>query len=324
MDANPQNAQMLGNYVDVIRACGGLMIQREVCDPMKIVVSAAKRSARGFGLIGMIVSTFVSLSSQVNAATTCPVPFLAQGESANVDGTTVTATSSTAEYGGVAGRYLHRPPGSFDTTWTFSPAISSIDFETLNHADGVGADEKYAFTAKDGSGNTVQTFDIIDFDGTTPITFSSPVTTLVTTYTPTSGVYGSYLFLNLSAGADSLCINSTAATVRAPSGSMTAGSTPPTLTPTAFVTGSNPETPVSFDTAPTCVLEDGNSNEVELSSSTPPGVYTVVCTGGSADGYTFGTYLEGEFVVEDAGEYEFYVPRKWWDALHSQELPHTL
>ena len=300
------------------------MTQREVRDPMKKVVSAAKRSTRGFGLIGLVVVSITALSARANAATTCPIPFLLQGASANVDGTTVTATVNPAEDGGAPGRYLHRPLGSLDTTWTFSPGISSIDLVTLNHADALALFETYTFTAKDGSGNTVEGFSIVNFDGTTSKTFASPVTTLITTYTPTSGVVGSYLFLNLSAGADSLCINSTAATVRAPSGTMTAGATPPALTPTAFVTGSNPETPVSFGTAPTCVLEDGNSNEVELSSSTPPGVYTVVCTGGSADGYTFGTYLEGEFVVEDAGEYEFSVPRKWWDALHTQELPHTL
>lgn len=288
---------------------------------MKRSLHGARRSARNLGLVGILAVSLTAFPSQVGAVTTCPVPFLQQGESANVDGTTVTATFSTAEYGGVASRYLHRPPNSLDTTWTFSPAISSIDFVTLNHADGVGQDENYAFTAKDGSGNTVRTFDILDFDGTTSITFSSPVSTLVTTYTPTSGVYGSYLFLNLSAGNDSAC--TVPATVRAPSGSMTAGSTPPALNPTAFVTASNPETPITFSTAPTCILEDGSSNEIELSPSTPPGVYTVVCTGGSADGYTFSVYLNGEFIVEDPAGNAFPAPQKWWDALHTEELPHT-
>jgi hypothetical protein len=158
-----------------------------------------------------VVTTGVSVvgSSPVFAAGYCKAPYLAQGSSSYIDGTTVTATVNEASDGG-DGRYLHQSamtPPKLDTTWTFAPAITKVQFETENHDD---ADiESYAFTAKDGSGNTVATFDITDVDGFDERTFGTPVASISVTYTPDTspgpGDYGSFLYLYLDDGGDGVC-----------------------------------------------------------------------------------------------------------------------
>lgn len=266
-------------------------------------------------------------SSARAAVDFCKAPFLAQGASGFVDGVNVAATVNEASDGG-DGRYLHQSgmtPPKLDTTWTFTPAITTVQFETENHDDGIGADENYAFTAKDSSGNTVTTFNITDTDGDNVQTFGSPVSSISVSFTPatsgTPGQYGSFIYLWLSSGADSECSTDGPATVRPPSGSMAAGSEPPLLVATAFVSGSNPETPVTFSTDPVCSLEDSAGNPVVLSSSTPPGTYAVVCTGGTAAGYEMTTYLEGEFIVTESDPGEYPAPRNY--IVHLQALPDT-
>jgi hypothetical protein len=280
--------------------------------------------------VGAVVAAGVSVigSSPVFAVDYCKAPFLAQGASGFVDGVNVIATVNEASDAG-SGRYLHQSqmtPPKLNTTWTFWPAITKVQFETENHDDGVGADENYAFTAKDGSGNTVTTFNITDTDGFNAQTFGTPVSSISVSFTPatsaTVGQYGSFIYLWLSAGVDEACSTDGPATVRPPSGSMVAGSEPPALLATAFVSGSSPETPVTFSTDPVCGLEDANGNPVALSSSTPPGTYVVVCTGGTASGYEMSTYLEGEFIVTESGTFEYQAPRDY--ILHHLALPDTL
>ncbi len=265
----------------------------------------------------------------VSAAGTCSAaPYLAQGASTSVANVLVTATVNTAKsVGGQPTYYLHQSvPASttpaLDTTWTFSPGISEVQFTTIFHADG-SSPENYAFTAKNSSGGTVRTFDITDVDGSFRYAFSAPVTEIVTTYTPTSGIFGSYLIMSLSSEPGACGAVDRPATVRAPSGTMTAGATPPTLTATAFVTGPNPETPVTFMTAPTCGLEDGLGNPVVLSRSTPVGTYVVVCVGGTATGFELLTYLDGVFAVEEyrRGFPEDYLERRL--AAEASLLPDT-
>jgi hypothetical protein len=291
--------------------------------------TASRRSAiaRRLAVIAVVTSgVSVVGSPSVLAVDYCKAPYLAQGSSSYVDGTSVTATVNEAADAG-SGRYLHQSsmsPPRINTTWTFSPAISKVQFETENHDDATV--ESYAFTAKDGSGNTVATFTITNVDGFDVQTFGTPVASISVAYSPTTsgtpGGYGSYLYLWLSAGADGVCSTTSPATVRAPSGTMVAGTEPPSLLATAFVSGSNPETPVTFSTDPVCGLEDANGNPVALSSSTPPGTYVVVCTGGTASGYEMSTYLEGEFIVTESAPGEFQAPRDY--ILRLQALPDTL
>lgn len=292
------------------------------------LVMARRLTVVAFVAVGI---SSVASSSALAAVDYCKAPFLSQGASGFVDGVNVIATVNEASNAG-SGRYLHQSgmsPPKLNTTWTFSPAITKVQFQTENHADGVPLQENYAFTAKDASGNTVTTFNITDTDGYNVQTFGSAVSSISVSFTPatsaTPGAYGSFIYLWLSSGVDLACSTDGPATVRPPSGSMVAGSVPPVLVATAFVSGSNPETPVTFSTDPVCGLEDASGNPVVLSSSTPPGTYVVVCTGGTAAGYEMSTYLEGSFVVteSDPGGFDISVP--WYFRQASEPaLPDTL
>ncbi len=283
-----------------------------------------------------LVSMITGMSMAVNhaessfAAGTCiPVPYLAQGASTPIGGVTVSAVVNTANsVGGQPNYYLHQSvPASvnpaLDTTWAFSPPISQIQFKTLNHGDGDepgggGLKENYAFTAFGVAGNVVSRFNILDEDGQFQFAFSAPVASIAVTYTPTVGIYGSFLLLGLPTAAGAC--GSIEASVRATDQAMRFGSIPPTLTAAVFPTGSLDPLPVTFTSLPTCSLEDAQGNAVELSSSTPVGSYSIVCSGGEADGLDFVEYVAGEFVVEPTPEN----PRPTFDGdfvLRSSELP---
>ena len=140
------------------------------------------------------------------AAAWCSVSYLTQGSNETVLGVTVTATVNSAKTGPTTDIYWHdAQDGSIATTWTFSPAITRVQFETIAHADaGV---EEYTFTAKDSGNNNVGVpFEITNVDGVFPYTFTSPVSTIVVTYSPTTGPFGTYLKMFLETQGDS-CVS---------------------------------------------------------------------------------------------------------------------
>lgn len=163
-----------------------------------------QHSLRKFGasffcaLMGASMVFMTHAALPAGAASCDPVPFLAQGASQAVGGVTVTATVNTASQGNNGNTYLHRSGTELDTTWTFSPAISEMQFETQAHNDGSEA-ENYSFTARDANGATVATFDITNEDGQFRFAFASPVTSIAVTYTPTAPpiAFGSFLRLGL-------------------------------------------------------------------------------------------------------------------------------
>ena len=125
------------------------------------------------------------------------VPFLAAGQSAIVESTTVAATVNSGVQGDGAFVYLHQSNDRIRTTLRFTPGITTLRLRTRNHADGTA--ERYDFTFL-RSGSTVLTAALQHVDTTEVYTVAAPgFDTLDVFYThPTPagfGTYGSYLEL---------------------------------------------------------------------------------------------------------------------------------
>lgn len=251
------------------------------------------------------------------------VPFLAQGASASPGSITITATANTANQGPGSNYYLHQPRDmswtglpALDTTLTFSPGITQLVVRTSFHDDGwtgSGGKENYRFLATGPSG-FVDLFNILDVDGRFEYTFDDPVTTLKIEYSPSRGVYGSFLQMYLPQGCDTDPVpDPTSATVIAPSGWMLFGEvSPPPLTPRAVETD-DPSTDVTISSAPECDIyrqEDFDLSDLPapetLSSTTEVGTYFVYCTGATVDApYVIEYYELGEFrVIEELSDLE--------------------
>lgn len=190
------------------------------------------------------------------------IQYLEQGASATVGGITVTATLNTANQGPDSDYYLHQPAemswtgsDALDTILTFSSGITELVARTSFHDDGwsgSGGQENYRFVAKNSGGGVVGIFDIRDVDGRFEYSFTEPVTTLDITYSPRSGVYGSFLRMSLPSernACDPVAAPPTAVTVLFPSGAMVFGDDPPPLVPMA-VESDDLSNPVSFDGTP--------------------------------------------------------------------------
>lgn len=252
----------------------------------------------------IIVSTFllavpfIALSPSITSAggnsESCEaIPYINNGSSDSVGSITVTATLNTANQGPGADYYLHQPAfmswtgdDALDTTLTFNPGITEFVARTSFHDDGwtgSGGKENYNFIASNGGG-IVAVFNIRDVDGTFEYSFDEPVTTLAITYSPRSGVYGSFLRMSLPSeinACDPVEALPTWVTQIAPSGAMVFGDDPPTLTPTA-VESDDLLTPVALTGTPSCLLYNIEDFEfagggIELTSSTPIGTYIVIC-----------------------------------------------
>jgi len=251
------------------------------------------------------------------------IPFLAQNGSTSIGlgsaSISVTATVNTANEGPGPDYYLHQPAfmswtgsDALDTTLSFNPGISEFVARTSFHDDGWsggGGQENYNFVASDAAG-VVDVFDIRNTDGRFEFSFPRPVTQLKITYSPRSGVYGSFLRMSLPEQAnacDPVEALPTWVTVRSPSGAMVFGDDPPTLEPTA-VESDDLSTPVPLDGTPTCLLFEFASFEdddpgIPLTSTTPIGTYVVECSGVSVTSpYEIVEYELGEFRVVETEE----------------------
>jgi hypothetical protein len=96
----------------------------------------------------------------------CPIPFLAQGASAKVSGSTVTAVTNSAVKGDQASTYLHQNNGRVETAFSFDPPVTSFEVETRAHADsGSGNFERYVLTGFNSAGAQVLTAQVENRDG---------------------------------------------------------------------------------------------------------------------------------------------------------------
>lgn len=249
------------------------------------------------------------------------IPYIDQGSSATVGGITVGAPVNTANEGPGPMYYLHQPAemswtgsDALDTTLTFSPAIEEIVLLTTFHDDGWtggGERENYQFLAYDSSDVLVREIDITNRDGAFAYSFDRPVAKIVIGYSPRVGVYGSYLRLYLASQANACDVDDaprSSATVRAPSGWMLIGGTPPALLARAFATNDHGDDLVVSGAS--CSVfgfpePDGDWEPVVLDSSTPIGTYLVVCSGGSVADHIIEFYEPGVFRVV-ASESDLY------------------
>ncbi len=261
------------------------------------------------------------------------IPFIVQGGNAGIGlgvaTISVTATINTANEGPGPDYYLHQPAfmswtgsDALDTTLTFSPGISELVARTSFHDDGwtgSGGRENYNFVARDSAG-VVSEFDILDVDGRFEFSFSRPVTELKITYSPRSGVYGSFLRMSLPEqenACDPIEALPTWVTIRSPSGAMVFGDDPPALVPTALKSD-DLSTSVGMGPHPPCLLYDFATFEddeagVLLTSMTPIGTYIVECTGMSVSSpYEIVEYELGEFRVVETEE-DLVRPRPTFD-----------
>jgi hypothetical protein len=243
------------------------------------------------------------------------IPYIDEGDSTSVGGTSVTATVNTANQGPGPDYYLHQPAemswtgsDALDTTLTFAPGITELVARTSFHDDGwsgSGGQENYRFVAKNSGGGFVEIFDIRDVDGRFEYSFDEPVTTLEITYSPRRGVYGSFLRMSLPSernACDPVAALPTSVTVLFPSGAIVFGDDLPELVPNA-VESDDLTTPVALDGTPDCLLNypvdiSQMGPWFPLTSTTPVGTYLVQCTGISVTSpYEIVEYEFGEFRI---------------------------
>lgn len=146
----------------------------------------------------------------------CTVPYLAQGASTTVGGVTVTATANQAEDAGALSYpdfYFHRSDlAKVQTIWSFSATLINVRLTTAFHADGTPNRERYTFTGKDSSGNTVLSEYIEYENATKTYTATAALSTLQADFTPSVGVYGSLVKLEIGVPGTS-CASKTDSTV---------------------------------------------------------------------------------------------------------------